>query len=243
MCAKRFFNSGRNSRRTAGVSNVSVSHSPPRSLPAWFGEQEHLEQQVDPGMAAGWPWGWGDSWGHSGAHPGLPRLLLHSQRATSRKTRDLSTTPGDKGWGQPLVPPRRGLCSPNPGGSSSFGALGGLGPLGPLGARWPRFPPPAPRPPGNFEREITVPRIRPWRWPQGAAASSCWGHPSALTAGKGRECHRPVGHRGSPPARGGRGSCSPSAKRCLISANEEERSWSYTMAAAGNSGAFTLCAR
>lgn len=132
MCAKRFFNSGRNSRRTAGVSNVSVSHSPPRSLPAWFGEQEHLEQQVDPGMAAGWPWGWGDSWGHSGAHPGLPRLLLHSQRATSRKTRDLSTTPGDKGWGQPLVPPRRGLCSPNPGGSSSFGALGGLGPLGAL---------------------------------------------------------------------------------------------------------------
>lgn len=151
--------------------------------------------------------------------------------------------PGGQGLGAAPGATTEGSLLPKPWGQFQFWGAGWARTPRSPGARWPRFPPPAPHPPGNFEREITVPRIRPWRWPQGAAASSCWGHPSALTAGKGRECHRPVGHRGSPPARGGRGSCSPSAKRCLISANEEERSWSYTMAAAGNSGAFTLCAR
>lgn len=75
------FNSGRNSRRSGGVSNVSVPHS----LPARFGEQEHLEQQLNPGMAADWPWGAaGTLWGHFGDTLGTPRGPTgHSPSAAS----------------------------------------------------------------------------------------------------------------------------------------------------------------
>lgn len=177
---------------------------PTRPL-ARFGEQEHLEQQLNPGVAADWPWGGcGDTLGtFLGTPRGSPRVILHPQRAISRK-KSGSEHPS------PPLPPPGGDIGDIPG--DIRGDIRGDSTEGSPLPRTPRAVPvlgrwvgsdPTPHPP---RKKSQVPSAEE---PLPAPARS---------AGKFGNCHR-VSPCATGGTGGGRGSCSPSAKRCLISAN------------------------